>query len=76
MGCEREGHGWERGGNYKAALVLLNSCSQGTPLAGWGAPGIRFQQTAANERRSSLRGAGSALPCGQGGTGAPLQQGM
>lgn len=64
-----EGHGCERGGNYKAALVLLNSCSQGTPLAGWGAPGIRFQQTPANEQRSSLRGAGSALLCGDGEAG-------
>lgn len=64
-----EGHGCERGGNGKAALVLLNSCSQGTPLAGWGAPGIRFQQTPANEHRSSLRGAGSALPCRTGGWG-------
>ncbi|XP_042735189.1 uncharacterized protein LOC122184349 [Lagopus leucura] len=64
-----EGHGCERGGNRKAALVLLNSCSQGTPLAGWGAPGIRFQQTSANEHRSSLRGAGSAPPYRTGGWG-------
>lgn len=67
-----EGHGCERGGNSEAALVLLNSCSQGTPLLA-GVPqvsGFSKQQLMSRDPASKgqVQGCTAGLERHRGGT--------
>lgn len=65
-----EGHGCERGGNSKAALVLLNSCSQGTLLAGVPqVSGFSKQQLMSRDPASS-KGQVQGCSAGMGSRGA------
>lgn len=75
-----EGHGCERGGNSEAALVLLNSCSQGTPLLA-GVPqvsGFSKQQLMSRDPASKgqVQGCTAGLERHRGAPRAPHQQGM